>query len=112
MISIGEILKYMESGKAFSCTVISFDEKRETGGKELIFPEAILVQASNKPKTKAGRELTNMEKKQEMIARKNPSHKKWYTRNIRILQDGHPTNIIKKIHPPLIIKFNDQTVTV
>lgn len=113
MISIPEILKHLESGKPFSCRVISFDQKRGTGGKIKFYEEAKLVQKEEVPTEKAGRPLTAFEQKQAKIEvlKKNPNHRKWYTRNIRILHNGLETMEIKKIHPPLIIEFNGQKVT-
>lgn len=42
---------------------------------------------------------------------RNPNHATHYTRNIRILMDGQPTEAIVKIHPALIIEFNGQPTT-
>ena len=44
------------------------------------------------------------------MAKRNPRHRRWYTRNICLLQNGVLTSIIRKIHPPLILEFNGQIV--
>jgi len=109
MITIKNILSYMESGKPFSLTLISYDRKRKKGGQKISYPEAILVQKEQK---QTNRTLTKIEQQKQQLAKlkKNPNHRKWYTRNIRILQDGHHTSLIKCIHPPLIIEFNGEKV--
>lgn len=105
----------MESGQAFSMTVVSFDRKRKTGGAIQHYPEAKFIQSIDELELVpgdifgGGRDLTPKEEKQVKAVR-DPHHRKWYTRNIRILQNGHPTAIKKKIHPPLIIEFNGQKV--
>jgi hypothetical protein len=113
-----DMLAYMETGKAFSLSCVSYDRKRKTGGKVVQYAEAILVQAKKEAKANARRSLTPTEKR-DIEARtahqgpsKNPHHRKFYTRNIRILQDGHPTSIQRKIHPPLVIEFNGKRVIV
>lgn len=107
MISIKEILKYMESGKVFSMKVIAYDRKRKTGGQIKEYPEAILTQAP-----KPDRSLTKVEQQKLELdrLRKNPHHREHYTRNITICQEGQPTSIIHTIHPPLIIEFNGDIV--
>jgi hypothetical protein len=117
IISIRELLAHMEHGQPFSIEVVSYDRQKGTGGKIHIYEEAVLLTEATRG-TYLGRELTESERSvsasvadQELIVPKNPNHYFNYTRNIRILQDGHPTNIIKKVHPPLILKFNGKTVT-
>lgn len=114
-ISTKKVLETMENGLPFSCTVVSYDRRRK--GKTGIlkeYPEAILE--TGKIKNNTGRPWTEQEKLKHKLANpskvyKNPNHKRWYTRNIRELLNGHPINIVRSIHPPLIIKFNGQTVT-
>lgn len=109
MISIKKLLEYMESGQVFSMEVVAYDRTRKQGGQIKEYPEAVLVKREQAGQTE--RALTKMEMVNTGARKKGANHKKHYTRNIRILQNGHPTGIIKKIHPPLILKFNDQTVT-
>jgi len=110
MITTAEILAYMKSGKTFSMKVCSYDRSRKKGGKVREFPEAILTQAG----PIASRPPTSIEKKQAELARirKNPHHRSHYTRNITILANGRKTSIVEKIHPPLILEFNGDSIVV
>lgn len=122
MITIGKCLEWMHSGKPFSLTAVSYDERRPAKcGRVLVYPEAVLVWGNGGSDrtngTAAERPMTALEAKLSMPAasdkasagKRNPGHSEWYTRNIRELQDGAPTAIIRKIHPPLIIEFNGET---
>lgn len=108
MITQREILAYMQSGKPFSCKVVALDIKRKTGGNVIEYPEVRLAKLEEKEP--ADRPPTHTEQLQDKLQKlqKNPKHKKHFTRNIQILQDGYPTSIIKKIHVPLIIEFNGE----
>ncbi len=100
----------MKSGKPFSMRVVKYDKKRKKGGQIEEYPEAVMV-IKKEQAEKDSRPATRIEEmKADIRKRKNPSHGKHYTRNINILQDGHPTTIIRKIHPALIIEFNNQKV--
>lgn len=111
-ITVKDMLLEMETGAPFSCTVVSYDARRKEGGKVVEYTEAQLLATEPKPNA-AGRPLTQVEEWTERKAnasRKAPGHRKWYTRNIRVLQNGHPTSIIRKIHPPLVVLFNQKIV--
>lgn len=41
---------------------------------------------------------------------RRPHHGKHFTRNILLMQNGHTTSETRKIHPPLVVKFNGQMV--
>jgi hypothetical protein len=116
IISIRDLLAHMEHGQPFSIEVVSYDRQKGTGGKIHTYEEAVLLTEATRD-TFLGRELTESERSvsaeivPEPVVPKKPNHFLNYTRNIRILQDGHPTNIVKKVHPPLILKFNGKTVT-
>lgn len=111
MITTQEILAYLESGQSFSMKVVAYDRKRKKGGEIKYYPEAILVQKTEnkptRPPTKIEQQKTELEQ-----LKKDPHHKKWYTRNIQILQNGFPVGITHTIHPPLIIEFNGDTQVV
>jgi hypothetical protein len=107
VVTVKEILQAMEAGETFSLTVISYNRKEKAGGKLVEYHEARLHKRGEADGT-GGRSSTKVETMQETL--KNPEHRKWYTRNIQILQDGFPTSIIRKIHPPLIIEFNGKKV--
>lgn len=113
MISIREILAYMETRKPFSCTVVSFDERRpEKSGRLIEIQEAILVQSEKKVDTRSGeRPKTALESVLSTdTIRRDPKHRAHYTRNVRELSGGQPTAVITKIHPPLLLRFNGQIV--
>ena len=112
VITVGQMLKQMETSIRFSITVISYDRKRKTGGEIKESPEACLVMA-DKEKLERGRPKTAEEQEREgqmLSAEKKPAHYLWYTRNIRLLQAGTPTALIRKIHPPLVVEFNGKKV--
>jgi hypothetical protein len=108
MITLRQILDYMATGQPFSLRVVAYDRRRRTGGAILHYPEAVLVsqelaaQAIQRP-------LTRAEATHTLRAQRHGLH---FTRNIRILQQGQPTVIIRKIHIPLIIEFNGDTQVV
>ena len=115
IISIGQCLAHMHSGRAFSCEVYTYDRRRKTGGELRHYEEAVLLRPDGPGAEAAtGRPATRMEHLRAELARpklpKNPHHRRWYTRNIRILQAGHPTGIVRKLHPPLLRRFNGKTV--
>ena len=110
-ITVRDMIRYMESGAAFSLIYITFDDRRNKGGKVLAFREAMLLQHSPR---QGERQATTKEAKQEELKnlRKDPHHGRWYTRNIRLLVNGFPSSVVKKIHPPLVVVFNHQIVVV
>lgn len=112
IITISRMLKLMEEGHIFSCTYVSYDRQRRKGGNLKRIEEGVLVQGdaanTNKPRL-----MTKAEHYEAIIAtrgKRAPNHKEWYTRNVRLCVSGHPTSVIKKIHPPIIIEFNNLTV--
>lgn len=109
------MLSAMETGAPFSIKVCSYDRKRKKGGEWKEYPEAVLVSAKDNQDDSQNRKLTALEQvRKELDAplRRNPNHRKHYTRNIRILQNGHPTGMIVSIHPPLVDEFNGQTLLI
>lgn len=117
IITIKEMLEYMSAGKAFALTYITYNRQRRKGGQIRNISEAVLLQEDQTDEgglnLRKGRAPTTVEEMQARIAKartRDPNHQHWYTRNIRILQDGHPTSLIKKVHPPLVIEFCGYTV--
>lgn len=118
MITIGKALEYMHSGKTFSLKVVSYDKRRpQNTGKVQHIEEAVLVWGdggSDKKRASGERAMTALEKQlaghtaMAPDVKRNPQHAAHYSRNIRLLQRGLPTEAIKKIHPPLIIEFNGE----
>lgn len=109
VITIRECNHIMKSGNIFSFKCVTYDKKRKRGGELMEFDEAVLME---RPKDDdiskdMGRPLTESEK---VEVKKLQRHWDNYTRNLRILQNGTPTSIIKKIHPPLLIEFNGKQV--
>lgn len=122
MYSIRQCLEIMHSGAVFSMKVVSWDERRrDRCGKVLEYPEAVLVWGNLKTSRGPGREkerdLTSLEAALLGAGagvdriRRNPQHALHYTRNIRVLVDGRPTEVVRKAHPILIIEFNGKKTT-
>ena len=111
VITVQQCLAHMETGATFSCKCITFDRKRRTGGDVLDILAAVLLR-NDTPLTPSDRPPTPLEAHIATIANapKKPNHSEFYTRNIRLCSAGHPTETIKKIHPPLLIEFNGITV--
>lgn len=113
-ITVKDMLAQMETGKVFSLTFVTYDRRRKRGGSIEDIAEAVLLQHDPTATNEifANRPATPHEKKVQQLAelRRAPDHHKWYTRNIRLLVNGHPTGEIRKIHPPLVTRFNQKTV--
>jgi len=115
-ITTRDMLREMEQGKHFSISRIKYDRSRKKGGEIEVIEEAILYtkkKADENAAQQVGRSLTVVEeKKKELneLRSKKSNHKKWYSRNLIICQNGHPTSIIRKFHPPLVLEFNGLTV--
>lgn len=119
MISLKKCLEEMHSGAVFSLVVVSYDERRQDRcGRRLEYAEAVLVwgektdKPAHTPLPQSERQPTALERSlmpaQQVPGTRNPNHAEHYTRNIRILMQGQPTEVIVKIHPALIIEFNGQ----
>ena len=114
-ITIADCLKELETGKIVHLGVWTYDRKRGKGG-ELDTFECQLITGLEKPHAVMGRLLTDAEMllsgpddfddDNALHHSKKPNHYEWYTRNVRIVVNGHPTSIIRKIHPPLIARFD------
>lgn len=108
-ITLKAMIDEMQSGAVFSCVVISMDKKRNTGGEILEYPQARLFDP--KKQQAAKRAATEVERMRERLANgKRPNHGTHFTRNIQLMMDGHPTSETRKIHPPLVVLFNNETV--
>jgi hypothetical protein len=114
IISLPQCLRIMETGASFSLCYVKYDRKRKTGG-ELRDIQARLVMSENKPKAIIeGRPMTPREQKLEELNQvdnsRKPNHRLWYTRNVEVFVNGHPTGRIVKVHPPLFVEFNGMKV--
>jgi len=118
MLSIRQCLEIMHSGAVFSLKVVKYDKRRKAKtGQVMEFEEAKLVWGdggSDRVVMKGERDPTALERSLMAVRQdhsRNPNHAWHYTRNIRILSSGLATEMMVKIHPPLIIEFNGQTTT-
>jgi hypothetical protein len=112
MYSFRQILSYMESGREFTCKVVTYDRSRRDGG-EVIEITGRLLRKDEDARHQGGRNLTKEERKRDSIygLKRDPNHRRWYTRNIRLYSDGIPTIVIRKVHIPLIVEFQNEPVT-
>jgi hypothetical protein len=127
-----EMLRVMEDGKPFALRYVTYDAGRRKGGAVREIAEAVLCNGAQDREDGAGesagssvRPLTDAELAALQSgggaqvqagagsgpgAPRNPRHSHWYTRNVRVLQAGVPTSLVRKIHPPLVLTFNDKRV--
>jgi len=106
VITLRECLDYMQSGQPFSFVCVAYDRQRRSGGHLVEVPEARIWSQKQVP---GARSATRMEELR-FGTRRSPRHGEHFTRNVEIYQDGHSTNIIRKIHPPLLLEFNGREV--
>ena len=104
-ITLLDMLKEMETGAVFSLTLIRYDRKRKTGGQVVTYDEARLYQPAQKSTSSV-----NAHRMAAIKTSRRPNHGQWFTRNIQLLQDGYPIDMIRKIHPPLVVTFNGKTL--
>lgn len=111
-IRLRECLDHLESGQTFSFSAFTLNEQKGTGGQLLEYREAQWLKQS--PPAPNGGVTGEVNKPLalpvESMVSKNPNHSFHSTRNVRILADGHPTNLIIKIHIDLMVVFNDRKV--
>lgn len=115
MLTIKKCLEIMHAGEVFSLKVVSYDRRRkDKTGQVQEYTEAHLVWGdggNDRAKPQGERPQTDLERGMSgavEIDKRDPHHGDWYTRNIRILQQGQRTEMVRKIHPALIIEFNGQ----
>lgn len=102
-ITLKEVLNWMDEGKPFSLTAITCDDKKQSGGEELIVAQAWKHDHLTYSQRKELRRSQPKTIAQQWM--KNPNHYTNSTRNIRF-ENGE----IRKVHIRLIRKFNDKTV--
>lgn len=107
VITRDEMLERMESGEVFSLTYCTFSIQKKKGGERVELPEAVLLKPGDLPDEDLppGRNMTEIESK-EYQSKKKPNHAKYFTRNFRMMIDGQPTNVVRKIHIRCIEEFN------
>jgi Tfp pilus assembly protein PilF len=101
VISLKEVLQYMDSPMEFGMLVITANKQRNTGGEELHLKRAWGHNQLNR-KERAAMDKTQL---QEKRWRRNPNHYDNSTRNVRL-----PNADIITIHIRLIREFNGKTV--
>jgi hypothetical protein len=118
MISLREVLREMHAGGAFSLKYIAYDKRRrDKCGRVLSIEEGQLLWASLPKHFQGIRPMTELERQLSgsSVATKgcriNPRHGDNFTRNIRQLVNGQPTEDIRKLHILLIVEFNGQPTT-
>lgn len=108
-ITVREMLAFMATGALFSLQGVTYNRRAKKGGGKIYeYPECMLAQAT--PGEKIDRPATHKEQSKQRVQKYAPNHSMWYTRNIIICQNGHPTTMIRKIHPPLVVYFNGKIV--
>jgi hypothetical protein len=125
MISLKQCLEVMHRGATFGFVAVSYDKQRQDRcGRLIEYQEAVLVWGDKTDRAdtptaaapNSERQPTPLERSmmpaQDVIEQgRKPNHAQHYTRNVRILMNGQPTEAIVKIHPALIIQFNGQVTT-
>jgi hypothetical protein len=101
IISFAEIAKHIDAGLPFRARLVTFDRKRKKGG-DLLDIEAVLAKEPYKTRPDTPRE--------NMRGRVHNNFKH-YTRNVALMQAGHRTYVLQKVHIPLFILFEGKQVT-
>jgi len=115
-IEVQQMLREMETGIIFSITYVTYDRQRKKGGKVITHQEAKLHRADDAiaaEKTLMQRPLSEAEQAvatQYTNAKRSPHHGEHFTRNLVLMQNGHTTSQIRKIHIPLVVKYQGKTV--
>jgi hypothetical protein len=102
IISLRDATRAIDAGEVFTCTVVKYDRKRKTGGEIVELTAQLAATAYDRPHTKY--ESNKLE-----VARAQNHHDN-YTRNVCIVVEGTTTGMIRKMHPPLMLTFNDKIV--
>ena len=116
IITRKDCMQRLEAGETVTMEVYTYDEKRGKGGKI----ETYECRLETGAKAAIGDDTPHYEAEDADDAddaptekrTKSPNHSKWYTRNIRLYVNGHPSSQIRKIHPLLIRTFNGVKVVV
>lgn len=115
-IEVQQMLREMETGIIFNIIYVTYDRQRKKGGKVITHQEAKLHRAADALAASAEvhqRPLSIAEKTallQSASTTRSPHHGEHYTRNVVLMQHGHTTSQIRKIHIPLVVKFQGKIV--
>lgn len=117
-IKLKECIEWMNAGLHFSFTCCSYDKKRpKKCGKWITSGDAVCIrtdedendteievqQEENDPSVKQDEELNKNLKR-------NPRHRLFFTRNIRLCVGSKPVGTPIKIHLDLLTRFNGKKV--
>ena len=109
--SIKEVLAIMDSGKPFSLSVVTWDARRmENSGDIRTYDEAILLAHLGKLEGYGERPLTRVEKLQVPTESRKPDSDTHFIRDIQPLTGGIPMGHPVRVHPRLILFFNNKKV--
>lgn len=110
MISVKQCLEALHRGDTVSMVVVTYDKRRpEKCGRRLVI-EACQLMWGTTDDEKAATPTKKAQAAAAPLLKRNPNHGKHYSRNVRVVVNGLLTEIVHKIHPPLIVEFNGQTV--
>lgn len=115
IITIKEMLAHMEEGDVFSMKVVKYDRSRKKGGQIQEYNEAKLhVKSEAEVVSEAiNRPLTVVEKKMielKQLKQKKANHYENYTKNIVLCVNKFATSELRKIHPALVLEYNNKIV--
>lgn len=99
MYTFRQVIDEMNRGEPFTCTFITYSSKRKKGGRIRDIEAKVI-----RPEDIVSRPVTEHEEKER--SKDQPRH----VRNVILLVDGFPTNQVRMINIPLIIKFNGESV--
>lgn len=111
-ISRTEMMTRLGVGEVASLEYCTLNLQRRTGGDRIELPEVQMLlplEDYSEDHRTVGRSMTTIEQEAQ-TARKRPNHAEHYTRNFRLMIDGQPTGVIKKVHIRLIERFNGMNV--
>lgn len=123
-VTLQEVLRRLDAGELCGMRVVKYDAQRGRGGDIMDIVECKLLAAEKSPRTYGKQKGAAPSPDEDPDAptpvdaeaanlpddRRDPNHFRHFTRNVRLYQDGSPTSIIRKIHPPLIIEFGGAPV--
>jgi hypothetical protein len=105
IISISDCLKRLEAGEVATLEIWLYDRNRKKGGG-IDTLTCKLLQKAEETVTECRVSSVEQQLSSAKTDKRSPNHGFFYTRNVRIMVDGHPSAVIRKIHPPLIKSFN------
>lgn len=111
MISIKQCLEALHRGDTVSLEVVTYNKRRpETSGRLLVIESCQLMWGKEADADAPAPSRQPGKAPVVPKVKRNPNHADHFTRNVRVVTNGLLTEIIHKIHPPLIVKMNGQTV--